>query len=136
MNSLAVAVGGFLGAMARFLMGTWLTPLTEQTGFPWGTLTINLLGAFALAFFLTLALERVKVNPAMRIGFSTGFLGAFTTFSTFALESLRLLEAGQALLAAVYLLSSLTLGLSVTALGVRIARAVKVKGAAALEVER
>ncbi|MBM7867537.1 fluoride efflux transporter CrcB [Heliobacterium gestii] len=136
MNAIAVAIGGFLGALARFFMGTWMAPLADQTGFPWGTLTINLLGAFVLAFFLTVAMEVVAIKPALRLGFATGFLGAFTTFSTFALESVRMLEAGEAALAGAYVLSSLVLGVLVSALGTRGARMMKENRPAALEVDR
>lgn len=75
-----IGVGGFLGAIARFALGQLIGTI-NQTAFPWGTLTINLLGSFVLGFFLTVALEQLSISAELRLGIATGFLGAFTTFS-------------------------------------------------------
>ncbi len=86
---LAVAVGGSLGAMSRY----WMITTTHQwlgTAFPYGTLSVNLLGSTAMGFLSVLLLERFQVTDEVRLGLLTGFLGAFTTFSTFAIDVLEL----------------------------------------------
>jgi CrcB protein len=86
---LAVAVGGSLGAMSRY----WMITTTHQwlgTAFPYGTLSVNLLGSIAMGFLSVLLLERFHVSDEVRLGMLTGFLGAFTTFSTFAIDVLEL----------------------------------------------
>jgi fluoride exporter len=86
-----VGVGGFLGANARYLLGGWIAS-RYGTLFPLGTFVINITGSFILGFFLTLAQERLIVNPNARLFFAVGFVGAYTTFSTFEYESIRLLQ--------------------------------------------
>lgn len=115
-----IGVGGFLGAIARFALGQLIGTI-NQTAFPWGTLTINLLGSFVLGFFLTVALEQLSISAELRLGIATGFLGAFTTFSTFMMEAFSLFETGMPGLAISYLLSSLVLGLICVWLGVALA---------------
>ena len=86
---LAVAAGGALGSVLRyFLGGTVLSRVASP--FPTATFVINVTGSFALAFFLTLAAERAQLSPVWRLAFAVGFLGAYTTFSTFEYETLRL----------------------------------------------
>jgi len=118
---LYIGAGGFLGAIARFLLGR-LVEGVNPTAFPWGTFTINLIGSFVLGFFLTFALERLTITPELRLGVSTGFLGAFTTFSTFMLETVSLVDAGSPGLAGCYLFFSMVLGLFFAWLGVSLAR--------------
>lgn len=102
LDYLAVAIAGFMGAVTRAAMGkvikTGLFPV-----FPLNTLVINLTGSLVLSFFLTATLERVNINPRLRLAFGTGFLGAYTTFSTFALESVNLMEKGQLWTSLVYI---------------------------------
>lgn len=86
---LAIAMGGSLGAMSRY----WMITATHQwlgTAFPYGTLSVNLLGSIAMGFLSVLLLERFHVTDEVRLGLLTGFLGAFTTFSTFAIDVLEL----------------------------------------------
>lgn len=86
---LAVAAGGALGSMLRyFLGGTVLSRVASP--FPTATFVINVSGSFALGFFLTLAAERTHLSPVWRLAFAVGFLGAYTTFSTFEYETMRL----------------------------------------------
>lgn len=125
MKYLAVAIGGFFGAISRYVIGQWFLPFVVETGFPWGTLAINLIGCFVLALFLTLTLDFLVVSPVIRLGVSTGFLGAFTTFSTFALESIRLLKLGHYWAFWAYLFSSLLLSIAMSAFGLVVARAVE-----------
>jgi CrcB protein len=118
----AVGAGGFLGANARYQLGVWAA---AQWGaaFPWGTLLINLVGSFILGFYLTLVTERFTGRPTTRLFLATGFLGAFTTFSTFSLEIVRLLAGGAPLPALAYLVGSLVLGLGCGVAGILAAHA-------------
>jgi fluoride exporter len=104
---LAVAAGGALGSVARF----WLAAVTGAlTGprFPWGTLLINVLGSLVIGLVaaLTLVPERIGMHPDLRIFLMVGVCGGFTTFSAFSLQTLELLQAGDILPAAGYILGS------------------------------
>ena len=89
----AIAIGGGLGSIARFVisreMGNWL-----GNYLPYGTLTVNIAGSLALGWFITFFINRPELSIAIRLGLTVGFLGAFTTFSTFSFESLQLLLNG------------------------------------------
>ncbi|MDQ6950600.1 MAG: fluoride efflux transporter CrcB [Mariprofundales bacterium] len=119
----AVALGGALGAVMR-----WLTASAIQRwvggAFPWGTLAVNALGSFALGFLFIWLLERTSSGELLRLAITVGFLGAFTTFSTFSFESIRLLQAGSFNLAAVNILGQMLLCLPLAWLGVQLARAI------------
>lgn len=88
-----VMLGGALGAVLRFILST---SITERFGsaFPYGTLMVNVLGSFAVGFFAIVLAEKMALSPLVRMGLFVGFLGAFTTFSTFSLETLNLFEEG------------------------------------------
>jgi CrcB protein len=122
MPYVAVAVGGAFGAVARFAIDGWVS---ERTGglFPWGTLFINLSGAFLLGLLATLAIDRSVLSPEIRPIAMIGFLGAYTTFSTWMLESWRLVEDGAWQLATVNLVASVGLGLVAIVAGLTIGRA-------------
>ncbi|WP_456379920.1 fluoride efflux transporter CrcB [Thiolapillus sp.] len=94
MQALAIAAGGALGALMRYWVSTatyaWL-----GRGFPWGTLAVNVLGSFLMGVLYILLLERLSSGPEMRAFLLIGFLGAFTTFSAFSIETLNLLEDAQ-----------------------------------------
>ncbi|MGZ3619505.1 MAG: fluoride efflux transporter CrcB, partial [Candidatus Binataceae bacterium] len=79
--------------------------------FPWGTFIINLSGSFILGFFMAFAEQRPWVSRETRLLFAVGFVGAYTTFSTYAYQSLRLAQNGQMALAALYIIASVMLGL-------------------------
>lgn len=104
-----VGVGGFLGAISRYAVGDWAAQ-KWGAAFPYGTLIINLAGSFLLGLFLAAATERVLVDPRLRLFFATGFLGAFTTFSTFTYESAELMLNGGRGLGLLNLLASVVLG--------------------------
>ena len=91
-----VGIGGFLGANARYWMTVWTdSVLVSRWGFfPFGTLAVNLLGSFGLALFSVWFGSRAGLSPQLRLLVGTGFFGAFTTFSTFATESVTLFEKG------------------------------------------
>jgi CrcB protein len=104
-----VGLGGFLGANARYLLGGWMASQLGA-GFPYGTYVINVTGSFILGFFLAFAQDRTWVAPGARLLFAVGFVGAYTTFSTFEYESIRLLQDGEMLLGAAYLIGSVVTG--------------------------
>lgn len=86
---IAIAVGGSMGAVSRY----WMSTTTYQwlgLAFPYGTLAVNLLGSLAMGFLSVLLVYRLQVSEEMRIGILSGFLGSFTTFSTFAIDTLEL----------------------------------------------
>jgi CrcB protein len=118
---LAVGIGGIIGANLRWQVGEWVAD-RWATPFPWGTLLINLTGSFVIGLYLTLVTERFAGRPMTRLFFATGVLGAYTTFSTFAYEMVRLLQHGHLLTAATYVAASLTLGLAACLAGIAIAR--------------
>jgi fluoride exporter len=90
---LAIAGGGALGSLARFWVSTGTYQLFGRS-FPWGTLVVNVLGSFVMGFLFVLFLERLAAAPEWRAAVLVGFLGAFTTFSTFSIETLSLMEEG------------------------------------------
>jgi len=104
-----VGLGGFIGANARYLLGGWVASRLGAT-FPYGTYVINISGSFILGFFLAFADDRAWVAPSLRLLFAVGFVGAYTTFSTFEYESMRLLQEREMLLAGLYLIGSVLTG--------------------------
>jgi CrcB protein len=106
---LLVGAGGFVGAITRFVVATWAQ---ERWGssWPFGTFLINVTGCFAIGLFLTLAAERFAIADHWRLVFSVGFVGAFTTFSTYEYETLRLIETGAWPRALSYVLLSTVVG--------------------------
>jgi CrcB protein len=123
MTAIEIAVGGAAGAVARYLVDGWVS---ERTGgaFPFGTLVVNLSGAFLLGLLATLALERSVLPTAIRPPVLIGFIGAYTTFSTWMLESWRLAEQGALLGALANIGGSVVLGLVALGAGIAIGRAV------------
>jgi fluoride exporter len=93
MQYLAIGVGALLGANVRFLVANWAAD-RWGTAFPFGTFIINVSGAFVIGVLLAFLAERVGLNPLWRLFFATGFLGGYTTFSTYAWEALTLAETG------------------------------------------
>lgn len=117
-----VGLGGWLGAASRYFMDRWLIQLVGSQ-FPVGTLTINLLGCLVLGFLGTLARDRlVPIPREVWLVASYGFLGAFTTFSTFSFETLRMLEDARLSAGLGYVLASVLGGLAACYLGALTAR--------------
>jgi CrcB protein len=117
MRYLMIGIGGFVGANARYLVAAWAAQ-RWGTEFPYGTFVINVAGSFVLGLFSTLALN-LAWNDSVKLLVAVGFVGAFTTFSTFEVESLNLIAQGrQYSAAAVNLIGSVVLGLAAAFLGV------------------
>jgi CrcB protein len=106
---LLVGAGGFLGAVARYLVGFGVTA-RWGTGWPLGTFLINISGCFMIAFFVTLTTERITLAEGWRYFFPIGFVGAYTTFSTYEFETARLVESGAWQKALSYVLASTVVG--------------------------
>lgn len=121
MDYLLVGLGGFLGTNARYLVANWIGG-RYGTSFPYGTLVINVSGSFIIGLFLILITERFLVHPNWRLFFSVGFLGGYTTFSTFSFESLVLILSGAWFPGLINLIGSVVLGLGATLCGMALAR--------------
>ena len=111
-NLLLIGVGGFVGAIARFWLSGRVQDLSGSIGFPYGTLVINLVGCFLLGVLSYLIDVRGMFTPEVRSLLIVGLLGAFTTFSTFSMETFNLLAAGESVRALVNVASSVILGLA------------------------
>jgi CrcB protein len=117
----AIAFFGTLGCLARYGV-TSLIHLFYARNFPLATLSINVGGSFLMGFLFFATLERLTMSPELRTGILTGFLGGYTTFSTFEMELLLLIEQGAAVKAACYLVLSIVLGFAAAFGGAYIAR--------------
>jgi fluoride exporter len=122
MTVVEIAAGGAAGAVARYLVDGWVSDRTGG-GFPLGTLVVNLSGAFLLGLLATLAMERAVLPAAIRPPVMIGFLGAYTTFSTWMLESWRLAEQGAWLGAFANIGGSVVLGIVAMGAGIVVGRA-------------
>ena len=121
MTVLWIGLGGFIGANARYFLGR---AVIERYGsaFPWGTLTVNVLGSLLIGVILEIIGQRATSDPAYRLFLVVGFLGGFTTFSTFAFESVTLLEDERWLRAGAYIAGSNVLAIAACLAGVQLAR--------------
>jgi CrcB protein len=117
-----VAAGGAIGAALRFLLGEWARQHSALGGFPWATLGINVTGSLMLGLLAGGALLGDSASPQLRAMLMIGVLGGFTTFSSFSLETLTMLQAGAMSRAALYTLSSVALSVGAAALGMVLAR--------------
>ena len=105
--TLAIAAGGAVGALLRYWVSTGVHLLVGR-GFPYGTLAVNVSGSLVMGMLYVLIIERMDVDPLWRGAVLIGLLGAFTTFSTFSIETLNLLENGEPVKAAVNVLASVS----------------------------
>lgn len=125
MQILLVMIGGFFGAISRFGMGVLVA---AGNGFPFGTLVVNLIGCFLLGWLLTFMNQRSKKRPYINLLFGTGFIGSFTTFSTFSVETNQLFENGLVVLGLLYVVISIFIGLLLSFLGSKVALLHKKEG--------
>jgi len=121
MQILVIMLGGGLGAVARFVLSTTVNEKLS-TNFPYGTLTVNVLGSFVMGFLAVFLVEKMGLDPLLRLGIFVGFLGAFTTFSTFSMETLNLLEQGESLRALVNIFISVSFSVLAVWLGAILAK--------------
>ena len=119
---LVVGLGGFAGAAARYGLGLWVIARLGS-GFPFHTLLINVTGSLAVGALVVLLTERFVLDPAWRLLLVVGFLGGYTTFSSYTFEALALAEEGRWLEAVLYALGSNGIGLAAAYLGLVLARA-------------
>jgi CrcB protein len=122
MDLVLVGVGGFFGAIARRVVDLWVSERADSA-FPFGTLVVNLTGAFVLGLLFAWATERDVLPAEIRAPVMIGFIGAYTTFSTWMLESWRLVEAGASQRAAVISAGAVALGLVAVVAGLAVGRA-------------
>lgn len=120
-NILLVGAGGFLGAIVRYAITVLLFDVSPRE-FPLATFLINITGAFALGFFMTFVAERAHLEPGVRLFVATGFLGAYTTFSTFEFETFELVKTGLYAWSAANVIGSVVAGYAAVQLGVALAR--------------
>ncbi len=121
----AIGAGAVLGANARYLVGLAFAQRWDTT-FPWHTMLVNVVGSFILGLYLTFVSERVTGRATTKLFFSTGFLGSFTTFSTFSDETVQLFQSGATGQALAYLGLTLGVGLLAASLGIVLARVVRI----------
>ena len=112
-----VGAGGFFGSISRYLMSGWVHALIEKPMFPYGTLAVNILGCFLIGLLNGIFETRQIFNPELRLLVFVGFLGGFTTFSTFGYELFSFLRDNQFLSTAMNLTLSVVLGLVAVWLG-------------------
>lgn len=122
---LALSIGGALGVNARYWLGVWISRWVSHQ-FPWATFSINVSGSFAIGFLATL-LARWVPHPHARFLVVVGFLGGYTTFSSFSIEALTLWENGARVRSAAYVLGSVAAGLTAVVLGTALGREVVVR---------
>ena len=118
---LIISIGAILGANARYWLGGWAAEKFGTT-FPYGTLIINVTGSLILGFFMTLITDRFIVDPRWRLLVAIGFLGAYTTFSTYTYESANLILTGQVWTGLLNLFGSSLLGLVAVTVGILLGR--------------
>ncbi|HEY0702405.1 MAG TPA: fluoride efflux transporter CrcB [Candidatus Acidoferrales bacterium] len=123
MKYLMVALGGALGSVLRFAVGSYAADRIG-TRFPYGTFAVNITGSFLIGLIVTLITERANVNPNWRYLIPIGFIGGYTTFSAFEYETFRSMQDGKFLIASLNVVLSVALGLLAVWLGVAAARTI------------
>ena len=117
MNILLVGIGGALGSISRYLLGTWIQSLSRSIDFPYGTLAVNLSGCFVIGVLSQLAEARGAFTVEARALIIIGVLGGFTTFSSFGNDTINLLRAGSTLPALANVGANVIFGLGLVWLG-------------------
>jgi fluoride exporter len=118
---LYIGLGGFLGAIARYAVGGWVMSSGRHV-FPFGTLVINITGSLLLGILFGLTIKHTGLHASIRTFFGIGFLGAYTTFSTFSVETMHLIENGSLVMASVNVLGSVIFSLVAVYIGLLIGR--------------
>ena len=118
---LYVGLFGGLGCVARYLMSGWVYALFGRT-LPYGTLAVNVIGSLLLGIIMEGSLRSTLLSPDLRIGIAVGFMGGFTTFSTFSYETVRLLEEGSLAAAGANVLLNVIVCITAAILGIYLAR--------------
>ncbi|MBE0501670.1 MAG: fluoride efflux transporter CrcB [Desulfuromonadales bacterium] len=121
MQILYIGLFGALGSISRYLVSGWVYTLAGR-GLPYGTLAVNVIGSFLLGLLIETGLRSTLFSPELRIGLAVGFMGGFTTFSTFSLETIRLFEEGSYWQAGSNVLLNVVVCLLFAALGIFLAR--------------
>jgi CrcB protein len=122
-NVLLVGVGGFVGSIARYLVAVLFANQMSSV-FPFATLAVNIVGCFVIGILFALSDRGNILSPEWRVLLTTGFCGGFTTFSTFSYESLRLIQDGEYLYVALYVLASVVIGLAATYVGIIVIKSI------------
>lgn len=112
-----IGVGGFIGAVLRYLMSGWVQNLTQSVTFPHGTLAVNIAGCFLMGIFSHLVETQAGMTAELRLFLMVGFLGSFTTYSTFSHETLNLLQEHGLSLALINMGTHVVIGLAAVLLG-------------------
>jgi CrcB protein len=121
MQILYISIAGLLGTLSRYGLSTFTQKLSGA-GFPYGTLVVNVLGSLAIGFVMQLGLSTDIIPRSLRIATAIGFMGAFTTFSTFSYETVSYIQDGAWLLASANIVGNLVLCLTATTLGMVLGR--------------
>ena len=119
----AVAMGGALGSVVRFELAGMIQP-AWWPGFPFGIFAVNILGGFLMGVVVAMAAEKLNMTPETRAFLTTGVLGGFTTFSTFSLDSVMLMQRGAYMQAGAYIAGSVILSIAALLLGLWLVRAI------------
>lgn len=119
MKYIYIGIGGFLGTIARYLI-LYYYQNYYNTIFPFATFFINISGSFLLSYISNLTFEKYNVDINIRLAITNGFIGAFTTFSTFTADTIGLLRNGMILIALIYVLLSTLLGFAMSFVGIEL----------------
>ncbi len=122
MRHLIVFFAGGAGAVARYALSGWVAQ-AAGAGFPWGTLAVNASGSFLISVVMYVGLATSAISPELRLALATGFLGGFTTYSTFNYETIALMREGTWLIATANVAATVVLCLAAGAAGLAVARA-------------
>lgn len=121
MQVLYIGIFGALGCMSRYLVSGWVYAFAGR-GLPYGTLAVNVIGSFLLGLLMETGLRSTLLSPDLRVGLTIGFMGGFTTFSTFSLETIRLFEEGSYWQAGSNIILNVAVCLAFAALGIFLAK--------------
>jgi len=121
---LSIMLGGALGAVSRYGVSHFIYVICGR-GFPYGTLVVNVLGSLLMGYLSVYLMAKTNIDPALKMAVLVGFLGAFTTFSTFSMDTLILIEAGEVGRALLNMFISVSFSLAAVWLGVVLARSMK-----------